>query len=88
MLKNPAFSEKEFEELRNEQLAGTEEQKSDPQALASNALSRHLNPYPKGDIRYVMTPEEEIEAIKALKLEELKNFIPIFTVRITQQWLW
>ncbi|MFZ1516462.1 MAG: pitrilysin family protein [Saprospiraceae bacterium] len=74
MLKNPAFSEKEFEELRNEQLAGTEEQKSDPQALASNALSRHLNPYPKGDIRYVMTPEEEIEAIKALKLEELKKF--------------
>jgi zinc protease len=74
VLKNPAFSEKEFEELRNEQLAGIEEQKSDPQALASNALSRHLNPYPKDDIRYVMTLEEEIEAIKSTKLEDIKKF--------------
>lgn len=88
VLKNPAFSEKEFEELRNEQLAGIEEQKSDPQALASNALSRHLNPYPKDDIRYVMTLEEEIEAIKSTKLEDIKNFMLNFMEQIIQLLQW
>ncbi len=74
MLKNPAFSEKEFEELKNEDLAGLEEQKSDPQALVRLAYTRHLSPYQKGDIRYTMTLEEEIEAVKNLKLEDLKKF--------------
>jgi len=74
MLKNPIFPEKEFEELKNEQLAGIEEQRSDPQAMVGNAFSRHLNPYPKNDIRYVMTPDEEIAAVKSLKLDEVKKF--------------
>lgn len=74
MLKNPIFPEKEFEELKNEQLAGIEEQRSDPQAMVGNAFSRHLNPYPKNDIRYVMTPDEEIAAVKNLKLDEVKKF--------------
>ena len=78
VLKNPAFPEKEFEELRNEELAGIEEQKSDPQALVSNAISRHLNPYPKDDIRYVQTIEEEIQSTKDVKLEECKMFYKDF----------
>lgn len=74
VLKQPAFPEKEFEELRNEQLAGIEEQKSDPQALVSKAINRHLNPYPKDDIRYVQTIDEELQSIKDVKLEDCKNF--------------
>ena len=74
VLKQPAFNEKEFEELRNEELAGIEEQKSDPQALVSNAINRHLNPYPKDDVRYVKTIEEELQAIKDAKLEDCKKF--------------
>ncbi|MFN8279666.1 MAG: pitrilysin family protein [Saprospiraceae bacterium] len=74
ILKNPIYPAKELEEARNEELAGIEEQKSDPQALVSNAISRHLNPYPKGDVRYVNTPAEEIEAVKAVNLEEIKKF--------------
>lgn len=78
VLKQPAFNEKEFEELRNEELAGTEEQKSDPQALVGNAIQRHLNPYPKDDIRYIKTIEEEIQAIKDVKLEDCKQFYKDF----------
>ncbi len=74
VLKNPSFPEKEFEELRNEQLAGIEEQKSDPQALVSNAIAKHLNPFPKGDVRYVNSMEEDIEEIKAVKIEDIRNF--------------
>lgn len=78
VLKQPAFNEKEFEELRNEELAGTEEQKSDPQALVGNAIQRHLNPYPKDDVRYTKTIEEEIQAIKDVKLEDCKQFYKDF----------
>lgn len=78
VLKQPAFNEKEFEELRNEELAGTEEQKSDPQALVGNAIQRHLNPYPKDDVRYIKTIEEEIQAIKDVKLEDCKQFYKDF----------
>ncbi len=74
ILKNPSFSEKEFEELKNEDLANLEEQKSDPQSLVRLAYTRHLSPYQKGDIRYTMTLDEEIEAVKNLKLEDLKKF--------------
>ncbi len=74
ILKNASFPEKELEEARNEELAGIEEQKSDPQALVGKAISRHLNPFPKGDVRYVNTLEEDIEEIKAVKLEDIKKF--------------
>jgi zinc protease len=74
IVREPAFPEKEFELLKQETLAGLEEQKSDPQALAGNAYSRHLNPYPKQDVRYVATPDEEIQEVKATGLEAAKRF--------------
>ncbi len=74
IFKNPVFPEKDFEELRNEEIAGIEEQKSDPNSLVQNAAMRHLNPYPKGDVRYVQTIEEELESIKGVKLEDCKMF--------------
>ncbi|HEX5625932.1 MAG TPA: insulinase family protein, partial [Saprospiraceae bacterium] len=78
VLKQPAFNEKEFEEMRNEELAGIEQQKSDPQALVGNAFNRHLNPYPKDDIRYVPTIDEELENVKSVKLEDCKKFYTDF----------
>ena len=78
ILKNPTFDANEFEKLRQENLAGIESQKSDPQGLAFNAFQRTMNPYPKSDIRYVATIEEEIADNKAVKLEDLKKFYQDF----------
>ncbi|MEZ4963500.1 MAG: pitrilysin family protein [Saprospiraceae bacterium] len=78
MLKNPSFSQEEFEKLKEEQLAGLESQRSEPRAIASNTYQRLMNPYPKGDPRYVMTFDEEAEAIKKLTLEEVKDFYKKF----------
>ncbi len=78
MLKQPAFSETEFEKLRQEQLTFVEDRRNDPQAIAFNMHSRNMSPYTKGDVRYQMTFEEEIEALKALKLDELKQFYKDF----------
>ncbi|MBK7936706.1 MAG: insulinase family protein [Lewinellaceae bacterium] len=78
MLRKPAFPEAEFEKLREEYLSGIEQQKSEPSALANLAFNRITNPYPKGDPRYVMTFEEETEAAKAVKLDEVKAFYKKF----------
>jgi zinc protease len=74
MLKNPSFTPEEFEKLKEEQLAAIESQRSDPQALAFTSFRRTMNQYPKGDIRYVMTLDEEADAVKNLKLEDVKAF--------------
>lgn len=78
MLKDPAFSEEEFAKLKEEELAGIESQQSEPQAIANKKFSRIMNPYPKGDVRYVMTFEEEIEAVNNLTLDEVKDFYKNF----------
>ncbi|MDZ4681256.1 MAG: pitrilysin family protein [Saprospiraceae bacterium] len=74
MLQSPSFDENEFEKLRQEELAGIEQQKSEPTAVARNIQSRLIRPYPKDDVRYTMTFEEETAAIKNLTLEEVKQF--------------
>ncbi|GAB3881752.1 pitrilysin family protein [Spirosoma agri] len=74
MLKHPAFDANEFEKLKQEQLAQIEAQRSEPQSLAFTAFQRQMNPYPKEDIRYVSTPDEDIADVKALKLDDLKQF--------------
>lgn len=74
MMTSPVFSEEEFNKLVEEELASMEERLSDPQSVAGEQFNRLLNPYPKTDVRYVMTMQEEIEAVKALKFEDIQNF--------------
>lgn len=74
VLREASFPEKEFDQLKQEQLARLEDQKSEPQAMAPLAMTRHLNPYPKGDPRGTPTLEEQLENWKALTLEQVKAF--------------
>lgn len=78
VLRDPIFPADEFEQLKRQNLAAIEEQKSEPAQLAFTAFNRHLSPYPKGDVRYVNTPEENIAAINAATLEEVKQFYKDF----------
>ncbi|MEO6390308.1 MAG: pitrilysin family protein [Pyrinomonadaceae bacterium] len=78
ILREPAFPATEFEQLKTEQLAAIEQQKSDPTTVAVNNYFRHLNPYPKGDVRYVPEVDENIENIKATTLDDVKKFYADF----------
>ncbi len=78
IFKEPSFPEDEFNELKQLNLASLENQKSNPQAMASLALQRYLSPYPKGDVRYVATLEERIEETTALELDAVKQFYKDF----------
>ena len=74
VLRQPSFPASEFESLRQQQIAGVENQKTEPGAIASQAYSRHMNPYPKGDVRYVPTFDEQIEELRSVTLDQLKKF--------------
>ena len=60
VLKEPRFPESEFEQLRNQTITSIESQLAEPNARASEALSKHFNAYPRGDWRYSPTLEESL----------------------------
>ncbi len=76
--REPAFAEKEFESLKQETLAGYESQRSEPTAVASIALQKHLSPYPKGHIFSVNSIDESVVNLKALTLDDVKKFYQEF----------
>ncbi|MBA2339347.1 MAG: insulinase family protein, partial [Pyrinomonadaceae bacterium] len=78
ILREPSFPATEFAQLKQEQLAGIEQGKNEPGTVAATALSRHMNPYPKGDPRYVQTFDEELADVKAVTLEDVKKFYADF----------
>jgi zinc protease len=78
VLREPSFPESEFEPMRQEWLAQLDQQRSDPQALAVLEIQRHMRPYPKGDVRYIASLEEETAEAQALKLERVRKFYQDF----------
>ncbi len=61
VLRRPTYPENELDEIRRQHVQSITQNMTDPQALASNAFQRQLNPYPKTDIRYRPTFEESLE---------------------------
>lgn len=74
MLRAPVFPDAEFAKLRDEALAGIEQQRSDPQAIAQVELQRVLAPWPRGDFRYPETFDEQVASLKAVTVEDLRRF--------------
>jgi zinc protease len=67
-LREPAWQPHEFDEMKRAAITGAEAQRTDPAALASVRLARHLHLYPKGHPLYTPTIEERIEKLRATKL--------------------
>jgi zinc protease len=78
MLREPAFPENEFETVRQQRLAAVEAGKSDPQSLAITEFRRRINPYPRGDVRYISTPDETIDDLKKVTLDDVRKFYQQF----------
>jgi len=74
MLRDSVFPDNEFATLKQERLSSIEQLRSEPQALASIALQKHLNPYNKGDMRYIASVEERIADMNAATLDDVKSF--------------
>jgi zinc protease len=74
ILREPSFPQSEFETLRQEYLTSIDENRSEPSSIAMTAFNRYLFPYPKGDMRYVPTPDEDAAEVKATTLDDVKKF--------------
>jgi len=78
VLRQPAFDGKEFDQLKQQNLAALEEQRSEPTSQGSRAYGRYLNPYPKGDPRYTATVDEDVVDYTAATLEDTHRFYAEF----------
>jgi zinc protease len=74
VLRKPRFDAGEFEQMRAAWVSGIEEQRNEPQALLSQRIARHGNPYPKGDVRYAMTIDESLAEAKTVSLDDARAF--------------
>ena len=74
ILHEPAFPADEYKTLVAETISGVEQERSEPQAIAGRELGRIGNSYPKGHILHANTVEEDLAAINATTLDDVKKF--------------
>jgi zinc protease len=78
ILREPAFPDSEFETVRQQRIAAAEAGRSEPQVLAFTEFQHRVNPYPRGDARYVSTADEQIEDLKKVTLDDVRKFYQQF----------
>ncbi len=74
VLRNPSFPADEFQKVMEQMLTEIDQQRSDPQSLAFNQLNRLLSPYDKEDFRYIGTFDEQMEALRRVTVDNLRQF--------------
>jgi zinc protease len=74
VLRNPSFPEDEFEQIRSQSITALEGRKKGPGYIADYAMRKHFDPWPPGHPRAVRSEAEELAAIKAVKLEDVRAF--------------
>jgi zinc protease len=71
ILREPTLPGSEFEVMKNEEIAGVEQGKSDPIRQGINHIQRLLSKYPSDDVRFVPTIDEQVERLKKVGLDEI-----------------
>ncbi len=74
LLREPSFPESALDELKRQALSGIQQERDDPEAVVENALARHGNPYPRGDVRYARSFDEIEADVKAVDAAQLRDF--------------
>ncbi|MEK8030786.1 pitrilysin family protein [Ideonella sp. DXS29W] len=74
MLREPSFPADALEEVRRQVISSVEQSRKEPEAIVEDALDRHGNPYPKGDVRYARTFDETVAEVNAVTVAQIKAF--------------
>lgn len=72
LLRRPAFDAAVLDELKRQAAAGIEARRKEPDAILDDALARHGNPYPRGDIRHARSFDERLQDLNAVTPEALR----------------
>jgi zinc protease len=78
MLKNPLFNQSELDKLKTQELANLERNKTEPSFIASKKARLINQRYKKGHPLYTMTLDEEIAAINAVTINDMKAYYDKF----------
>ena len=73
ILREPKLDAQELETIRQAHIANAEDSRTDPHSLAMNLLSRSREPYPEGDVRETLTPDENIAQLKSITIDQLRK---------------
>jgi zinc protease len=73
VLREPALPESELEILKRQRLSTLEQNRTQPTALVDNTIARKLRPYPKDDVRYEPTLDEQVERTPAVTIDQVKR---------------
>ena len=73
ILRTPSFPRDELELLKESRLASAEQRLTDPTSIASNTVQRKVSVYDADDPRYIPSLTEEIERIKSVTIEQVKE---------------
>ena len=74
LLKNPAFPEAEFEQLRMQAITGLEAARKEPNTAVSQAMAAHFDPWPADHPLAFRSLDQQLAQWKALKLEDVVAF--------------
>ena len=74
LLRTPAFPAEAFDEYKRQSMTRIEAARKEPAAVAANALARLHNPYPRGDVRYARSFDEQLQDLEALTLDQVRAF--------------
>lgn len=73
VIKSPRLDETELEVIRRQTITSLEKSKTEPNSLAPRRVRELLSPYPKDDIRYVKSIDEEIAMYEEATIEQIRN---------------
>lgn len=74
VFQKPVFDDEELQVLKREIIVGLEQQKQQPQSQVFRTLGRHVFPYEPSHPSYRMPIDDEIAAIEAVTVDQLKAF--------------
>ncbi len=73
MLRSPSFPTAEFEQIKRQALTGLDQQRTDPQSIASLQISRHMSPYPAEHWYYTPTIDEQAARLEKVSLDDVRR---------------
>lgn len=74
VLRTATFPDSQFAEVQREQVNAVAQQLPEPDALASNALSRLIDATPEGHVNHVLALPDKLKAVQALKVGQVRAF--------------
>jgi zinc protease len=74
LLQRPSLPPEALEEVRSQALAGIESQRKEPESVLAEALSRHGDPYPSGDVRHARSFDELTHDWQAVQVGRVQAF--------------